>query len=130
MKLLMFINLFFFGYPVEDKGPDTLVSCHFREISFIEFCDHIYHESGVRIYFQSSQVQRVKVSMDTDTISIIAAVEMALKGTGLEVSEWNDDLVVMPGEKLPPGLPPFMMQQLQSDRSPPAARTLTQSEEH
>ncbi|MCX6249567.1 MAG: carboxypeptidase-like regulatory domain-containing protein [Bacteroidetes bacterium] len=129
MKLLLIIHLLFFSNPVRDKGPDTLVSCHFRELPFMEFCDSIYHESGVRIYYQISWVQGIRVTIDTDNISVKLATEMALKGTGLEVSAWNDDLVVMPGEKLPAGLPRFKIQQSPSDSSAPSARALTESEE-
>ena len=129
MKLLLFIHLLFFGYPAQDKGPDTLVSCHFNELPFTEFCDYIYHKSGVRIYYRESWVQGLKVTLDADTISVISATEMALNGTGLKVSVWNDDLVVMPGETLPKGLPRFEIQQLQSDSSAPGTRALTRSEE-
>ena len=129
MKLLLFIHLLFFGYPAQDKGPGTLVSCHFNDISFTEFCDYIYHESGVRIYFHESWVQGVKVTIDADNISVISATEMALNGTALKVSVWNNDLVVMPGELLPGGLPRFEIQQLQSDSSGPGTKALTQSEE-
>jgi hypothetical protein len=129
MKLLLFIHLLFFGYPAQDKGPDTLVSCHFNELPFTEFCDYIYHQSGVRIYYRESWVQGLKVTLDADTISVISATEMALNGTGLKVSVWNDDLVVMPGETLPKGLPRFEIQQLQSDSSAPDTRALTRSEE-
>ena len=129
MKLLLFIHLLFFGYPAQDKGPDTLVSCHFNELPFTEFCDYIYHKSGVRIYYRESWVQGLKVTLDADTISVISATEMALNGTGLKVSVWNDDLVVMPGETLPKGLPRFEIQQLQSDSSAPGTMALTRSEE-
>jgi len=129
MKLLLFIHLIVFGYPAQDRGPDTLVSFHFNELPFTEFCDYIYHESRVRIYFHESWVEGLKVTIDADNISVISATEMALNGTGLKVSVWNDDLVVMPGEILPEGLPRFENQQLQSDSSTLGIRALTQSEE-
>jgi hypothetical protein len=121
--------MLFFGYPTQDKGPDTLVSCHFEELPFTGFCDYIYHETGVKIYFRESWIQGLKVNIDADNISVISATKMALKGTGLEVSAWNDNLVVLPGEKLPERLPRFEIQQLQSDSSALGSKTLTQSEE-
>ena len=129
MKVLLFIHLFFFGYPTPDKGPDTIVSCHFREIQFKEFCDYIYHETRVSIYFHDSWVKEVKVTIDADSISVISATRMALDGTGLGVSVWNNDLVIMPGESLPESLPRFETQQLQADTTALGAKTLTQSEE-
>ncbi|NQV03619.1 MAG: TonB-dependent receptor, partial [Bacteroidia bacterium] len=87
------------------------------------------HESGVRIYFHESWVQGIKVTIDADNISVLSATEIALIGTGLKLSVWNDHLVVMPGEILPARLPRFEIQQLQSDSSSPGIKELTQSEE-
>ena len=129
MKLLLFIHLLFVGYPAQDEGPDTLVSCNFNEIPFTEFCDYIYRESGVKIYFHESWVKGLKVTIDEDNISVLSATEMALSGTELEVSVWNDHLVIMPGIMLPERLPRFGTQQLQSDSSAPGTRVLTHSEE-
>jgi CarboxypepD_reg-like domain/TonB-dependent Receptor Plug Domain len=130
MKLLLFIHLLFWGYPAQDKGLDTLLSCHFRDLQFKEFCDYIYHESGVRVYYQESRVKGLRVTIDADNISVISATKIVLKGTGLDVSVWNNDLVVMPGEILPEGLPRFELQQLKSDKPAPVTGVLTQSEEH
>ncbi|MFH1297570.1 MAG: carboxypeptidase-like regulatory domain-containing protein [Bacteroidota bacterium] len=129
IKLPLFIHLLFFGCPAQDKGPDTLVSCHFNDIPFTEFCNYIFRESKVRIYFHESWVQGVKVTMDADNISVLSATEIALNGTGLEVSKWNEDLVVMPGEILPVEFPRFENQQVQSDSSTPGSGELTMSEE-
>jgi len=129
VKLVLLIQLLFFGYPAQDKGPDTVVSCHFKELPFTEFCDYIYQESGVKIFFKESWVRDIKVTIDSGKISVISATALALKGTGLEVSVWNNDLVVMPGEKLPATLPRFEVQQIQSDSSTTGTKTLTQSEE-
>jgi hypothetical protein len=128
MKLLMFIHLLFFTCPAQDKGPDTLLSFHFKDVPFTEFCDYIYSESGVRIYFQESRVNGLKVTINADHISVKAAAEMALNGTGLEVSAWNGNLVVMPGEMLPQKLPRFEMQQWRPGNSA-QDRLLTRSEE-
>ncbi|MDP1621304.1 MAG: carboxypeptidase-like regulatory domain-containing protein [Bacteroidales bacterium] len=129
MKLLLFIHLLFFGSPTPDKGPDTLVSCHFNALPFTQFCEDIYHRSGVRIYFRESWVQGLTVTIDADSISVLSATERALNGTGLEVSVWNDNLVVMPGETLPRGLPHFEIQTLQPDSAVKGTRELTRSEE-
>ena len=129
MKLLLFVHLFFSGYPAQVKGPDTLVSCQFDQLPFTEYCDFIYRKSGVRIYFQESWVKDLKVNIHANNITVISATTLALAGTGLEVSVWNDHLIVMPGEILPEELPRFETQQLQTDSSGQVTRALTQSEE-
>ncbi|MEI7723726.1 MAG: TonB-dependent receptor [Bacteroidota bacterium] len=129
MKLLLLIHLLFFNAPAQGKGPDTLVSCHFHDMPFTGFCDYIYQESMVRIYYEDSWIQGITVTMDADNISVISAVEKALKGTKLLASSWNGGIVALPGEKLPERLPDFETQQLRSDSSTRDARALTQSEE-
>jgi hypothetical protein len=130
MKLLLFIHLLFFGHPTMDKGPDTLVSCHFNQLPFTEYCDYIFKESGVRIYFRETWVKGVTVTMDADNISVMKATVTALKGTGLQVSAWNNDLVIIPGELLPESLPRYETEQYQADSSVSGTKSLTQSEEH
>jgi hypothetical protein len=129
MKLLLIINLLLIGYPTLGKGTDTLVSCHFNDLPFSEFCNYLYQETGVRIYFHETSVKGLKVSVNADKISVKSATIMALNGTGLEVSVWNDDLVVIPGEILPERLPLFELQKLRTDSSAQITRELTQSEE-
>jgi len=129
MSLLLFLHLLFIGHPAQDKGPDSLVSCHFSQAPFTEFVDYIYHETGVRIYYRESWVKEIRVTMDADNMSVLSAVKKALAGTGLEVSVWNRQLILMPGEILPAELPRFEIQKLKADTAGQGARGLTQSEE-
>ncbi len=129
MKLLLFIHLLFTGYSSPAVGPDTVISCHFNGIPFSEFCDFVYRESGVTIYYHESWVDNVKVTLDEDSITVKAAVSMALKRTGLLVSVWNTDLIVLPGEKLPEKLPEFKSQQINEDTLNTEEKSITQSEE-
>lgn len=128
-KLLLFINLFFTSYPAPATRPDTLISCHFSKLPFPEFCEYIYRESGVKVYYQESWVEGLTVTIDADDISVKSAAELALKGTSLQVSTWNNDLVLLPGEKLLPELPRFETGQEQDNTLATGEKPLTQSEE-
>ncbi|MCK9400116.1 MAG: TonB-dependent receptor [Bacteroidales bacterium] len=128
-KLLLFINLFFTSYPAPATRPDTLISCHFSKLPFPEFCEYIYRESGVKVYYQESWVKGLTVTIDADDISVKSAAELALKGTSLQVSTWNNDLVLLPGEKLLPELPRFETGQEQDNTLATGEKSLTQSEE-
>jgi hypothetical protein len=128
MKLLILLYLLFFGSPVREKGPDTRVSFHYQEIPFSAFCDSVYHKSGVRIYYRESWIKELKVTLDADSMRVQSAMELVLTGTGLKVSVWNNDLVILPGETLPKNLPVFNMQQLHSDTGVRVS-AITQSEE-
>lgn len=128
-RLLLFINLFFTSYPAPATRPDTLISCHFSKLPFPEFCEYIYRESGVKVYYQESWVEGLTVTIDADDISVKSAAELALKGTSLQVSTWNNDLVLLPGEKLLPELPRFETGQEQDNTLATGEKSLTQSEE-
>jgi hypothetical protein len=129
MKLLLLINLLFTTFSAPAAGPDTLVSCHVNKLPFPGFCEFIYRESGVKIYYQESWVKGLTVTIDSERISVMSAAELAIQGTGLEVSAWNDNLVILPGQKLPEGLPEFMAIQVRSDTSVEGEKSLTESEE-
>ena len=130
MNLLLLIHVFFFGHALQDKSPDTLVSCHFKDAPFNEFCEFITAKTGVNIYIHEAWAAGLTVTMDADNIRAKTAVELALKGKGLEVSLWNGDLVVMPGEKLPEKLPGFEALHPESDSAHAGAHAITRSEEH
>jgi len=129
MKLLLLIHLFLLGHPAPGKGPGTVVSFHVKEISFSSFCDSLYRKSGVTVYYQEAWVRQVRVTLDTEQITVVSAVEKALKGTSLRVSVWNNNLLVMPGEILPSGLPEYETQQPKPDSTGMASAALTRSAE-
>jgi hypothetical protein len=128
-KLLLFITLLFISYNAAAAGPDTIISCHVSRLPFSGFCQFIYKESGVKIYYQDSWVEGVAVTIDSDRISVKSAVELALQGTDLEVSAWNTNLVILPGEKLPEVLPRYEESRAQTDLPTEGEKLLTQSEE-
>ncbi|MFZ4522818.1 MAG: TonB-dependent receptor [Bacteroidales bacterium] len=129
MKLLLLLHLLFLGNPAAEKGPDSIVSCHFKEVPFTVFSDFIYHETGVHIYYLDAWMQKFMVTIEADNINVLTATEMALKGSGLQVSRWNNNLILLPSEKLPEKLPGFDLQQTRPDSSARSNTALTRSAE-
>ena len=106
MKLaFLFIWLLFSGSALQTQGPDKFISCHFRNISFTEFCNEVLRQTSVKIYYKDDWVNNLRVNLDTDSISVLSAVKMVIEGSGLELSVWQNDLVLLPGEKLFTDLP-------------------------
>lgn len=129
MKLVVILYMLCFLRPLADGDPDSPVSCHFRAASFDEFAGYIYSVSGVRIYYRAAWTGNVKVTIEADSIPVVVAVRKALEGTGLSVSAWNGDLVVIPGEGLPDRLPQYTSLALPAERQSADTGTLTRSEE-
>ncbi len=129
MKILLLIHLLFAGFYTHGSDSDTLISCHFNQTPFTEFCQEIYRQTGKKIYYQDAWVHDIRVTMNEEGITVLSAVEMALLGTNLTVSAWNDGLVILPGEGLPDRLPYFKTQLVSSDSATEENKVLTQSEE-
>lgn len=126
---LLLIQLFFVVTWASANGPDTIISCHFNQLPFSEFCEKIHEETGVKIYYQDEWVKGLKVTIDADSITAIKAVNLAIVGTGLKVSEWNGNLVLLPGEKLIEELPSFVIETTDTIAEVDEIKTLTASEE-
>jgi hypothetical protein len=104
---LIFIWLFFSGSALQTHGPDKLISCHFSEIPFTEFCNEIFRQTSVKIYYHDTWVKNLKVNLQQDSITVFSAVQQVIEGSGLELSVWQNDLVLLPGKKLLTSLPSF-----------------------
>jgi hypothetical protein len=128
-KLLALVILLAGGCRVLAGAPDSLVSCHFRDATFAEFCSRITETTGMKVYYRDSWVSNTRVTMDTNGISARVAVEMALKGTNLKVSAWNGGLLILPGETLPSSLPLFETQSTQAKDTAGGQKAMTRTEE-
>jgi hypothetical protein len=128
MKLLLYIHLILIGQPSFEGNPDTLVSCHFDQVPFTLFCEFIREETGVMIYFKEQWIEDLTITIHEDNISVKEATEIVLQNSGLHVSTWNGNLVILPNEKLPDKLPRFEVEQESADTSGVSAEVLTESE--
>jgi hypothetical protein len=129
MKHTLFLIILLRFTPLWGNGPDQVISCHFHASSFAEFSNVIFLKSGVKIYYQENWVSPVKVTMDEDSITVLTAVELAIRNTDLQVSVWNNDLVLLPGERLIDTIPSYIKPQIKTDSSTQQENTLTESEE-
>jgi len=128
-SFIIFIQLFLLVTLASADGPDKVISCHLNNASFSEFSGTVFRETGVKIFFQEEWVKNIRVTLDADSISVIQAVKMAIKGSGLEVSVWNSNLVLLPGEQLITQLPSFEPLSINIDNEDQKEKTLTASEE-
>jgi len=127
-NLLTGILLLLFTASISAQQAEKVTAFHAKGISFALFADMVYSATAVKVYYQDKWVNKVVVTLDLDNATALAAVTKALKGTGLEVSVWNGDLVVMPGEKLLAVLPQYSIKDNKS-RADSGAKVITASEE-
>jgi hypothetical protein len=104
---LLLILLLQFGSPVQAQGPEKIMACHFRDVSFEEFCEVVFRKTGVNVYYREEWVNKLNITLDSDSISVLSAVRHAITGSDLEVSVWHNDLVILPHIKLLTELPAY-----------------------
>lgn len=126
---LLVILLLILSLAGRAQSIDKVVAFHVKAIPFSEFCESLFKQSSVKIYYDEKLLKDLKVSVDSDSISIVMAVKEALKGTKLEVSYWHGSLVVMPGEKLLTALPDYNLKKNKNKDEGASSESLTKSEE-
>jgi hypothetical protein len=127
IPLAIFLLLFSIAVSAQRTGQS--VAFHIKTVPFNEFCNQLFEQSSVKVYYDVKLVKDLKVSLDRDSISPIQAVKKALEGTGLEVSVWHNNLVVLPGETLINSLPAYDPEKDKNTAMELTTETLTKSEE-
>ncbi|MBK9980906.1 MAG: carboxypeptidase-like regulatory domain-containing protein [Saprospiraceae bacterium] len=130
MKSILFcLLLILFVQKGNAQGPDKIISCHFHNTSFSTFANDILQQSGIVIYYREEWTKSLVVNIDVDEISVLDVVTQAIQGSGLDVSVWNNNLVLLRGEKLINTLPSFEHKSISIDSAVQRETALTASEE-
>ena len=115
--------------PLQAQGPDKVMACHVRNVSFTEFCEVVLRETGVRIFYREDWLNKLNVTLDADSITARSALRTVLEHTDLRVSAWHNDLVIIPGVKLLAALPGYEPAVITSGIDVRKQRAVTESEE-
>lgn len=107
---------------------EKTMNFHFHNISFSEFADVLFRETGIKIFFLEKDVKDIIVNIDKDSIDIFSGVTGILTGTDLNVSEWNNNLVITAGTRLITVLPDYAPAKQEND-SVKSVQHVTESEE-
>ena len=130
--VLLLILLLQTGAVLQTFAQDEIVSLHLQNAAFSEFSENIYRQTSVKIFFDEKLVNKLKVTIDSDSITVFSAVLKLLEGSGLEASRWHKDIVILPGKKLITELPSYEdapeAPGKADEPSEEKARTITESE--
>ena len=126
--ILVFLFFLAFRLYANATGQDTTVSCRFTDIGFKNFSSYIEKEAGIKVYYMDEWVDSLRVTVDVKNVTAKTALEKALANTGLNVSEWNGGLVILPGEALLTRLPDYSIGNEKATIVIPEEDVLTQSE--
>jgi hypothetical protein len=126
---LLLIILLYLVCPLQGQGPEKVIACHLKSAQFTELCDEIFRQTGVNIFFHKEWVDSLNVTLDSDSISVISAVKQIIEGSGLQVSLWHNDIVILPGVKLLTELPSYEQMAKTNVTSGQKEQLITESEE-
>ena len=128
-NLLTGILLLLFTATISAQQPDKFTAFHVKGMPFSGFCNLVFSQTSVKIFYQDQWVKNLQVTLYMENVTALAAVSEALKGTGLAVSAWHGNLMVLPGgAKLVATLPSYITGETQSIADS-GAKSLTASEE-
>ena len=128
-KLLIFILFILCTIVATAQQPKHAVAYHVKDVPFSEFCNLVFQQSSIRVFYQENWIKNIKVTLDTDSSSAYDAVSGALKGSGFEVSVWHSNLIILPGEKLISELPSYAGLNEKVIVKDSASQSITESEE-
>lgn len=107
MKIKIIIA-FILVFIVNDiKSQLQIVSVHYKNISFVEYCDHLTEQTNVNIYYSYNVFKDQFVNIQKDSITLIDAISNVIDSDSFSVYQWNNSVVVSKGERLPDKLPPY-----------------------
>ena len=128
-KLSVVIFFFLFSFTVSAQNTEQIMALHIKDVPFSDFCNLLFKQSSVKVYYDAKWITGLKVSLDKDSITPFSAVKEALSGTGLEVSAWHNNLIILPGEKLLTTLPAYDFMKKKHSQGDSVSEVLTKSEE-
>ncbi len=129
MRTILITLLLFISIVAKPAAtPDKKIVCHYKDTSFPVFCADILKQAEVTVFYIETDVSRIKVTLDSDSIGVMDAMKLVLAGTGLTASDWYGNIAVMKGEPLPSSLPEFKNPVLVENEAT-AQASLTESEE-
>jgi hypothetical protein len=126
---LLLILFLLFEYPLQAQGTNKVMACHFKNVPFTEFSETVFLQTGVTIFYNEKWVNKLSVTLDSDSISVLSAVKHIIEGSELEVSIWHNDLVILPRIKLFNELPSYEHIAKTDDISGKKDMAITKSEE-
>ena len=125
--IILILSIFYLEAQVQEH--DTFVACHYNDMPFQDFCSDIFRKTGIYIFYLENNVKELRVSLNTDSITVLAAVREALRGSGLDATDWHGNILVTSSLKILKQLPDFNQILPLSDAQEIIKPIITESEE-
>lgn len=104
-SLLLYFQLLWLPILIANTESSKLISVHADKLPFSAFVKIIEEKADLRVFYQENWVTDLIITLHDDSISPMEAVQKALIGTRLTVSEWEGNLILLPSAQLITNLP-------------------------
>ncbi|MCK5823156.1 MAG: carboxypeptidase-like regulatory domain-containing protein [Bacteroidales bacterium] len=107
LKFILLVHIFFIGNLPENGNPNQVISCHYSNVQFVEFCNEIETKTGINIYYKKEWVNNITVNIEKDSINVVSAFNFVLQSTNLRAYVWNKNIVITKDQKLIEDIPQY-----------------------
>ena len=83
------------------SAQEQLISPHYKNISFREYCQRISLETKVPIYYSSNEFKYKIISIQKASISILDAIKGVINTDSFNVLSWNDAVIILKDHNFP-----------------------------
>jgi hypothetical protein len=128
VRTLIFLFLFLLLSGHAEGSTGDKIVCHYQDAVFSLFCADIQKQTGRVVFYNETDISNIRITLNSDSISVMDAMQAVLAGTGLTASEWNGNIVILKGEPLPSSLPEFK-NPVAGENTETVKPSLTESEE-
>ena len=109
MKNIITILSFILIVKISLGNPNKIIiALHFNNNNFVEFTEYIHSKTNVKIFYSDPSISELRVSINTDSISVYDALVFVLKETDFKVQVWHNNLIIAKSKMLISELPPYV----------------------
>lgn len=127
--IMILLPLLLLTATISGQTDEKQMKGQFKNASFGELAKAIYLRTGVRVFYQDSLVNDLKININADGLTARQSLQQAIKNTKIEISQWNKNLVLLSSEKLIDSLPIYTTLNRSNSISDNKKKAITASEE-
>jgi len=106
-RLTLLFLVLSFALQAQETNKKVFRNIHYQNSNFIDFVKNIEQESGIRIYYRDTELEKLKVNIKSDSI-IIDELLQKVVGQNWKISYWEGNYIISQ-ESLISELPEFLL---------------------
>jgi len=125
--ILLMLSCLYLEVRAQDR--EITITCNYKDLSFPEFCNDIFRKTGKNVFYNDNKLKQLRVTLNSDSITVLVAVRKVLEGSGLEATDWHGNILVTSSLNLIKQLPEYSQKVPLTVTQENIKPSLTESEE-